>query len=186
MKSQESQPLNSRKNSILTVLLAIAAIHVVAIEHVKGQMPADEQKVFSDESVSLYRSIGMRRTYSLTSADSRMGARMQIGQKEEPIVTIDINTKSSISAYYTASGVVLSFFEIKSDGDIILKWDLNADGIWDASLDKNTKVSSIIINGQWEKVSHLSSLFDKTPTASLGGKLFAFKDGNWVIVKEKP
>ena len=163
----------------MMIFLVMAGLEAGRAEDTKGQSVAGEVRLFSDDSVSLYRSSGATRTYSLRNAGSTLDTEMQAGRNSVRSISININARTIVSARPSPWGVVLSLFLLKADGDIIMKYDLNSDGVFDASVDRNTGAYSIFINGNWARVSRLKSLFEKTPTATLDGKVYIFKDDKW-------
>jgi hypothetical protein len=160
-------------------LLALITTYCMNLDPLQAQSQSSEVKLFSDRNADLYLSNDAAKTYSLRLAKSPLDAEIQSEPSDARVVSININTKTTISAHCTPTGVVLSLFSLRNNGDIVMKWDLDADGTWDALLDRNAGVSSIFVGGRWRQVSQLKSIFGKTPTATLDGKVLIFKDGIW-------
>ncbi len=153
---------------------------LVLCPHLSLGSELENQAAFEDESLVLRKTAGQQHdaNYLIQGKKGWPLVEIELTSDTEIKSTLSADLNSRYTTYKTARGVIATHFYSGENG-IVLRWDLNNDGEWDARLTTDTGVHAIFESDQWVPVTKLEGLMSGKPVAEMDQDRFEYRDGKW-------
>ena len=144
------------------------------------QKKAELRKVYDDQTSVLQTWRGLRneQEYLLSGSKSGLATSLIFTAKTPTEARITFGWRKSLSIYSAGDRFVASFFQADKNGEIIILYDLDANGSWDGRTSQFGKCA-ILFNAEWHDVNKIDGILSGIPQANVDGVKYEFSESSW-------
>jgi hypothetical protein len=156
--------------------LTVAGLAIIFAQ----QKKPDLRKVYDDQISVLHTSqeSDNKQEYLLSGSTLGLAAGLTFTGKTPTEARISLASGKSLSVQSVGDRFVTKLFQAAKNGEIIVLYDLDTNGSWDARTSRFGKCA-VFFNGEWHDVSKMEGILSGIPQANVDGVKYEFSKGIW-------